>query len=131
MLDKKRIRLMSRIAIYEKAGAKEDLKISSYYKKDYASFNSWITVLWMTVGYLIVIGLAALCNVEFILENLSISRMIPIVSFIVGGYLVLVIVYSVCAHLYYRSRHNRAKRRTREYYRKLIRLSRMDMEEKK
>ena len=33
MLDKRKIRLMIRMASYEKQGAEEDLKISSYYKK--------------------------------------------------------------------------------------------------
>ena len=37
MLDKKRIRLMAKMSAYEKKHAKEDLRISSYYKKDYAS----------------------------------------------------------------------------------------------
>ena len=50
MLDKKRIRLMAKMSAYEKKHAKEDLRISSYYKKDYASLNTLITVLWITVG---------------------------------------------------------------------------------
>ena len=32
MLDKRKIRLMIKMASYEKQGAEEDLKISSYYK---------------------------------------------------------------------------------------------------
>ena len=37
MLDKKRIRLMAKMSAYEKKHEKEDLRISSYYKKDYES----------------------------------------------------------------------------------------------
>ena len=37
MLDKRKIRLMTRAAIYEKNYGEEDFKISSYYKKDYSS----------------------------------------------------------------------------------------------
>ena len=48
MLDKKRIRLMTRTAIYEKNHAEEDIKISTYYKKDYASLNTWITLIWVS-----------------------------------------------------------------------------------
>ncbi len=29
----------------------EDFKISSYYKKDYSSLNTWVTLIWITVGY--------------------------------------------------------------------------------
>ena len=42
MLDKRKIRLMIKMASYEKQGAEEDLKISSYYKKDYVSMNVWL-----------------------------------------------------------------------------------------
>ena len=51
MLDVKRIRLMARMAQYEKNDIRNDMKISTYYKKDYVSLNTLITVLWMTVGY--------------------------------------------------------------------------------
>ena len=40
MLDKRKIRLMTRAAIYEKNYGEEDFKISSYYKKDYSSLNT-------------------------------------------------------------------------------------------
>ena len=45
MLDKRKIRLMTKAAIYEKEYGEEDLKITSYYKKDYASLNTWITLI--------------------------------------------------------------------------------------
>ena len=52
MLDKRKIRLMTKMAIYEKEYGEEDIKISGYYKKDYSSLNTWITLIWITVGYL-------------------------------------------------------------------------------
>ena len=51
MLDKRKIRLMTKAAIYEKEYGDEDLKITSYYKKDYSSLNTWITLIWITAGY--------------------------------------------------------------------------------
>ena len=57
MLDNRRIRLMSRMALYEKESAKEDLKISSYYKRDYTSLNTLISIMWITVGYVMAAAL--------------------------------------------------------------------------
>ena len=51
MLDKNRIRLMTKMAVYEKEYAEEDIKITGYYKKDYSSFNTWVTLIWVTVGF--------------------------------------------------------------------------------
>lgn len=131
MLDNKRIRLMARTAIYEKNSAEEDLKISSYYKKDYSSLNTLITVLWISVGYVIAAALFALCNLEAILEDLTITKLILMAAIAVGAYLVMVIIYCVCASTFYKSKHSKAKQRVKKYYRDLARLEKMEVKEKK
>ena len=52
MLDKDRIRLMTKMSIYEK-NYRDDFKIADYYRKDYASLKRWITLIWVTIGYAI------------------------------------------------------------------------------
>ena len=49
MLDKRKIRLMTRAAIYEKNYGEEDFKISSYYKKDYSSLNTSVSYTHLTL----------------------------------------------------------------------------------
>ncbi len=131
MLDKRRIRLMARMSAYEKKHIKQDLKISTYYKKDYSSLNTLITLLWITVGYVIVAALYVLCNMDAILENLDLTKLFLLIGVTVGAYLMLVIVYCVCASSYYKDRHSRAKQRVKKYYRDLARLEKMDLKEKK
>lgn len=130
MLDKRRIRLMARMSAYEKKYIKQDLKISTYYKKDYSSLNTLITLLWITVGYVIVAALYVLCNMDAILENLDLTKLFLLIGVAVGAYLILVIVYCVCANSYYKDRHSRAKQRVKKYYRDLARLEKMDIKEK-
>ena len=112
---------MAKMSAYEKKHAKEDLRISSYYKKDYASLNTLITVLWITVGYAILAGLYALCNLNTLLENLTITKLL----------LILVIIYCVFAGNFYKGKYNKAKQRMKKYYRDLARLGKMEMKEKK
>ena len=131
MIDKRRIRLMCRMALYEKKSAKEDLKISGYYKKDYTSLNTLITILWITVGYVIAAGLIVLCNLEFLLENLSITKFLLLAAIAVGGYLILVILYCIVASNYYTDKHNKAKRRVKRYYRDLAQIEKLGIKEKK
>ena len=119
MLDKRKIRLMIRMASYEKQGAEEDLKISSYYKKDYVSMNVWATAIWFTIGYGIVAALIAFCLMEQILKNLTILN------------LVLLIIYCSCARRFYKKKHNLAKQHAKKYYRDLSRLEKINMKEKK
>lgn len=130
MLDKRRIRLMSRMALYEKESAKEDLKISSYYKRDYTSLNTLISIMWITVGYVMAAALIVLCNLDSLLENLTITKMFLIAAIAVAGYLVLVIIYCVFVSSFYADKHNSAKRRVKKYYRDLARLEKMGIKEK-
>jgi hypothetical protein len=131
MLDVKRIRLMARMAQYEKNDIRKDMKISTYYKKDYASLNTLITVLWMTVGYGILAALLAVCYMDELLENLTISKITFLGGAAVGGYVLMLILYVVGASVFYRGRHNRAKQRVKKYYRDLSRLGKMEVKEKK
>ncbi|WP_346906384.1 hypothetical protein [Faecalicatena orotica] len=129
MLDKNRIRLMTKMAQYEKTMAPEDLKISSYYKKDYASLNTLITAIWVTIGYALVAGLVILCNVDALLKDLTVTKLIFIIAVALGAYVVLLVIYCVCAGSFYKSRHNKAKQRVKKYYRDLSRLGKMYMKE--
>ena len=129
MLDVKRIRLMARMAQYEKNDIRNDMKISTYYKKDYVSLNTLITVLWMTVGYGILAALFAVCYMDEILENLTISKITFLGGAAVAGYVAMLIVYVIGAGIFYRGRHNRAKQRVKNYYRDLSRLGKMEEKE--
>ena len=126
MLDKKKIKLMSRMAAYDKKNAGPDLKISSYYKKDYVSLNTLISILWITFGYIIGAALYVLCNVEFLLENLTITKLLLMGAIAVGIYFILLIIYGVCASSFYGAKHHKAKLRAKRYYRDLARLARVD-----
>ena len=131
MLDVKRIRLMARMAQYEKNDIRKDMKISTYYKKDYVSLNTLITILWMTVGYGILAALLAVCFMDELMENLTITKVTYLGVGVGGGYIALLIIYIICANVFYRGRHNREKQRVRKYYRDLSRLGKMEVKEKK
>lgn len=130
MLDKDRIKLMAKLAQYEKTSAPEDLKISGYYKKDYASFNTLITAIWITIGYAMAAGLFVVCNVDALLKDLTLVKLVIITAAAVGLYIILLVTYCVCAGSFYKAKHNNAKQRVKKYYRDLSRLEKMYMKEK-
>ena len=131
MLDKKRIRLMVRMASYEKTNAKQDQKISSYYKKDYISLTTLITILWITIGYAIIVGLAAICGMDILFENLTIIRMLILGGLVIVGYIIVLVIYGVCASSYYKLKHNRAKQRVKRYYRDMSKLENYGKKERR
>lgn len=130
MVDKKKVRLMTKAAVYDKKHSEEDLKISSYYKKDYASLNTWVTLIWITVGYVLAAALVVLCCSEMILEELTIRKLLFLAAAAVGAYLVLLVIYGIGAGIFYRAKHVKAKQRMKKYYRDLSRLEKIKKKEK-
>ena len=57
------------MALYEEKYGKEDFKIASYYKKDYVSYQTIFTVIWVTIGYVVLFGVFAAAFVETFLSN--------------------------------------------------------------
>ena len=126
MLDKKKIRLMTRAAIYEKEYGEEDLKIAGYYKKDYTSLNTWITLIWITVGYVLLVGIIFLCYGENMMEGITITRLLFLGAVALALYLALMIMYGIGAGNFYSKKHIRAKQRVKKYLRDISRLEKMN-----
>ena len=130
MLDQKKIKLMIKMAEYEKSGAEEDLKISSYYKKDYVSMKVWMTAIWITIGYGILMAFFMLCSMETLLDGLTITKLLILIGAVLTIYVILMTFYCVYAGEYYKKKHNKAKQHAKKYYRDLSRLEKMNMKEK-
>lgn len=130
MLDKNRIRLMTKMASYENTLVEEDLKISGYYRRDYVSLKTLVTALWTTVGYVMAAGLFVLCNLDALLKNLTMAKMFFLAAAAVGIYIILMVVFCMYAHSFYKKKHNMAKLRVKKYYRNLSRAGKMYMKEK-
>ena len=57
MIDVKKVRLMTRISMYENGPGKKDLKMNRSKQKTYISMKVIESILCVTVAYLIVAGL--------------------------------------------------------------------------
>lgn len=130
MLNENRIRLMFRMASYEEKQGQEDLKISTYYRKDYTGMKTLATILWLTFGYALLILLLVVGFMDILMKNITLTKIIVIGAAIVIGYVVLLILYGFCASQFYRKKYNRAKKRMRRYYKDLGRLEKFGKKEK-
>lgn len=125
MLNEEKVKLMTRMAMYESKEGEEDLKISAYYRKDYASFHTIITVIWVTIGYLIAVGVAAIAFLDEILNNLNMPFIVMTAICVVTGYIVTVALYTIVASQFYKNKHNKARHRVKKFNHDLTRLNRM------
>ena len=131
MLDKRKIRLMTRAAIYDKTYGEEDMKITGYYQKDYISLNVWITLIWMTVGYALTAALLFISCGESVVEGITFVRMMIIAAIAIGLYLSLLIIFAIGAGSFYKKRHTQAKQRVKKYMRDLSQMEKIDLKKEK
>ena len=125
MLNEERVKHMIKLADYETKGGKEELKISSYFKKDYISMNTMWTLLWMTVAYGLVVLTVWLALRELVTVELSQIQVLSLIILIASIYLALFITYLVKARRYYKRKHARAYHRVKKFKENLMVLEKM------
>lgn len=125
MINEKRVKLMTQMAMYEEKKGHEDFRISAYYQKDYASLNTWITVIWTTIGYAIVAVVSMLVFLDEILKDVSMASLMILAIIIVSAYIVLVIITIIIANRFYRKKHMEARKRVKKFNHDLTRLGKM------
>lgn len=132
MVNKEKIRLMNKMALYEEKQGSEDMKISSYYKKDYTSLQTIWTLIWITVGYGMIIGLLVVTCMDGLLENAGLFTFVILILAVLIVYLLLMAGYGIFASRYYQKKYAKARGRVKKYHRMLMQLERFyDRERKK
>lgn len=122
MLDERKVKLMTKLAMYEQTQGKEDFKISEYYRKDYAGMHIVFSIIWTTIGYACAVLLAGVAGMQALLANMSTGLIITLGIAIIAGYLVTVILFAVLTSHVYNKRHKNARQRVKRYNHELIKL---------
>ena len=92
MLNESKVKLDDKDGDVLKANReREDFKISSYYKKDYRSFHTIATIIWVTVGYAVAVGIGVIAFLDELMKNLNMQFLVMLAAAVIIGYLVLVI----------------------------------------
>ena len=125
MMNEERIKLMTRMAAYEKGEHKKNKKIVSFFKSDYISMQMLKSVIAATLSFGIMLGLYALYDFEVFMKEIykmdlfDFAKSVIILYLIILG-IVLVITYVVSIYKY-----NRALQSTKVYYANLKKLSQL------
>lgn len=122
MLDKRKIRLMTRMAMYEQNEGKEDMRISAYYKKDYMSKKRLETFLWSTIGYGLAVVLVLMSGISTWMEKLTLGLIVMLFLVLLVGYVAVLVITMVVTNRISGQRHRNARMRMKKYNHDLIRL---------
>lgn len=125
MLDKRKIRLMTRMALYEQGEGAEDMKISAYYKKDYVSMKMIATFIWTTIGYACAMLLILAWGMTGWMEELNFSLLLMLSGVVILGYLALLIITLLVTSRVCGRKHRDARMRMKRYNHGLLQLMKM------
>ncbi len=122
MLNNHKVRLMTKIAIYEKEDGKEDIRLGRYYRLDYVRYQLLKTIVAVTCGYLILVLLTILYNMEYLIAEAVKLDYATIGRTMLGIYLILVLTFGGLACIGYTIKYNRSRKKLAKYYRMLKKL---------
>lgn len=77
MLNENKIKMMTKMAIYEKNQGRQMLKNARYYKGDYIALSVLKSTIATTFAYIIVFLMYILCDVENLSQILTVLIMQP------------------------------------------------------
>lgn len=122
MIDPKKVRLMTKLAVYEEGPGKKDLKINGYSKKTYVNIKQLESVIAVTVAY--ILGMLLYC---FGIYTDIISRGLgfPYQKYTVHAgilYFLIIIIDILCTRRYYTKVYNKMKEDIKQYDHNLYRL---------
>ena len=115
MVDEKKVKLMTRLSIYEKKEKNDGLVMSRFFERDYVRFNVLKTLVAATVVYWAVVGAYVFVSFEVILNSINNMDYFGVMYRILGWYAVFCFVYFFFAYLVYSYRYGKKRKGLTQY----------------
>jgi uncharacterized BrkB/YihY/UPF0761 family membrane protein len=126
VINQEKVKLMTKIAAYEKNKGREDKRLMSFFKNDFVSLKSLGIQIGVTFALLLIFGGDFAIKV---LENLA---TITEYNFVGAGvkyltiWIIFMLVYTVVAAFYNRIEYLKAEKRVNNYQKLLTQLEKID-----
>lgn len=115
MLNEDRIRVMTRLAAFEKEHAKENESASRFYKGDYISYNMIWAGIMATIAFLCGLGIFFFLNFDTYMANMHKMDLFGQGKIIIMLYIVFLAAVLTISYFIYRKRYLTAQKRLNEY----------------
>lgn len=115
MLNDEKIRLMTKLALFEECDGKEELKKAQYYRIDYIRFQVLKSALCVTLGYILILLAILVYQSEYIMDNITTIAYKKIGFYVVMAYLFILLFYSFITGIVSYFHYERAKKKLKKY----------------
>jgi len=122
MLNNEKIRVMTKLALYEQKEGKEHIKMSKYYKTDYVRFEVLKTAVNITIGYALILLMIGIYKAEYIISKAVTLNFVRIGQYILGFYIIIMTIYVISSIIGYSLKYDISRKSLGKYYKVLKRL---------
>lgn len=129
MLNTNKVRLMTKLALYETKEGKEDIRLSKYYKTDYVRYQVIKSILCATIGYVLILLLVFIYKSEDIIKDAVTLDYKTIGTYILGVYIIVIAIYGLGSSVGYAIKYDLSRKKLSRYYKLLKRLNKIYNEE--
>lgn len=128
MLNEEKVRLMTRLAIYENRDGKKMYRIAKYFRGDYVSWNVIKAGFAVTIAYIILLALSLVYKSEEMLEFINTIDIMSLGKKILLDYLVMIVVFVIISYIVYTLRYEKARKNLKRFHRSLRRLEQVGLD---
>ncbi len=122
MVNEEKVRLMTRLAMYEQSTGREDLEKGKYFKSDYVKYNCLKTLVSTTILYVVVVAAYIYYNMGELVTQLVDIDLFSVAYKILIAYALVCIFFMVVAWFLYSYRYKKAKPHIIKYNQNLKKL---------
>lgn len=124
MLNENKVKMMTKMAIYEKNEGRRMLKTARYFKSDYIAFGILKTLITTTIAYIIMLIMYVLYNMESIIKDINKIDYTEVGTNLIIGYVAMIAVFSAIAFVVYGKQYDNSRNGLKRYFSRLNKLER-------
>ncbi len=124
LLNENKVKMMTKMAIYEKNEGRKSLKTAKYYKSDFVALGVLKNLITTTIAYVILVVLIVMCNLEDMLAQVNELDYIALGKKMCIYYIIMLVVFSIIAGLVSAARFEQYRKGLKKYSSRLSKLER-------
>ena len=115
MVNEDKVKLMTKLATYEKKEGKESLPVMQYYREDYIVYHVMKTAISATIAYVLLEVAVCVARSQYLLENVHKMTIEQIGGRVFIGYIVMLAVYITAGLIFYIRKYENARESVKRY----------------
>ena len=119
MVNMRKVRLMTKLAIYEKKEGKEDIHLGKFFRRDYVRLKNLQNIVTVTIGYLLILGMIGAYRMEYLISEAVNLDYIGIGKLVLGVYVIIITIYVMVALVGYGLYYDYSRKKLSKYFRML------------